>query len=228
MVGGMAPYGQYSSDDIAAELATQIETGEYPPGTRLPSETELRTHYGVAKLTVRAVLAKLGRWGLVDARRGGGVFVRRYERRPLSLSAAAGGREQFGGQLDVRFAPPPDAVADLLPGVTSVWWRRTHGQALTDTYYPQSVADLVPELRHHAPLPEPDIALLERAGMAIERRPTRILSRMPTMAEEHLFATPPNTPLTEITEALVTGDGRTVAARVTLAPGDQFVLELVL
>jgi CheY-like chemotaxis protein len=55
----------------------RIATGEWQAGTKLPAHTELAETYGVAPLTVRQVIARLEREGLVVREHGRGTFVRR-------------------------------------------------------------------------------------------------------------------------------------------------------
>ncbi len=54
-----------------------IESLEFPPGRRLPSERELADTYDVSRITVRQALDLLAREGLIRRRRGrlGGTFV---------------------------------------------------------------------------------------------------------------------------------------------------------
>jgi DNA-binding transcriptional regulator YhcF (GntR family) len=65
---GVAPYRQ-----ITAWLYAVIRNAT--PGTRLPSNVALATHFGVARMTIRAAVAELAHDGLVVARQGSGVFV---------------------------------------------------------------------------------------------------------------------------------------------------------
>jgi GntR family transcriptional regulator, phosphonate transport system regulatory protein len=60
---------------IAATLTAEIAGGSYGPGTRLPTEARLAQRFGVNRHTVRHALASLAAAGLVQARRGAGVFV---------------------------------------------------------------------------------------------------------------------------------------------------------
>jgi GntR family transcriptional regulator len=55
---------------VAADLRAAVSGGEYPPGSRLPSETELARRYGVARGTVRQALATLAAEGLVSTTKG--------------------------------------------------------------------------------------------------------------------------------------------------------------
>jgi GntR family transcriptional regulator len=60
---------------IADELRHGIDTGEYPAGRRLPSETELVSTYQVARLTARRAVRALAEEGLVEVIPGRGAFV---------------------------------------------------------------------------------------------------------------------------------------------------------
>lgn len=69
---------------LADGLRKKILTGEYSPGSKLPSEAELMASWDVARGTVRQALAVLGGEDLTEARKGSGVWVRdASERRAL-------------------------------------------------------------------------------------------------------------------------------------------------
>jgi GntR family transcriptional repressor for pyruvate dehydrogenase complex len=65
---------------IADQLRTLIEGGEFTPHTRLPAERELAAQLGVSRPSVREALIALEVEGLVEVRMGSGIYVR--ERRP--------------------------------------------------------------------------------------------------------------------------------------------------
>jgi len=67
--------GKQLTEEIAAELSHRIQSGEFLPGQRLPSERELSAHYSVSRPVVREALSHLKSGGLVEARAGSGVFV---------------------------------------------------------------------------------------------------------------------------------------------------------
>lgn len=72
-----APGGQ---DDlvyvrVAADIAVRIASGELAPGTRLRSERDLATHYGVAYGTMRRATQHLREQGLIVTIHGRGTFV---------------------------------------------------------------------------------------------------------------------------------------------------------
>ncbi|BDX30300.1 GntR family transcriptional regulator [Mycobacterium antarcticum] len=65
------PYRQ-----IAGMLREAISSGQLSAGERLPSESALIEHFGVARMTVRQAVQELRSEGLANAEHGRGVFVR--------------------------------------------------------------------------------------------------------------------------------------------------------
>lgn len=60
---------------VRDKLREQITSDDYRPGDRLPSEATLTEEYGVSRTVVREAIASLRADGLVESRRGAGVFV---------------------------------------------------------------------------------------------------------------------------------------------------------
>jgi GntR family transcriptional repressor for pyruvate dehydrogenase complex len=60
---------------IREGLRKAIVAGEYEPGARLPSESQLTETHGVSRTVIREALAGLRAGGLVESRQGAGVFV---------------------------------------------------------------------------------------------------------------------------------------------------------
>ncbi|MDQ0322599.1 DNA-binding FadR family transcriptional regulator [Pararhizobium capsulatum DSM 1112] len=56
-------------------LRRAIAAGQFPPGTKLPSESRLSQAHGVSRTVVREAIAALRADRLVEARQGAGVFV---------------------------------------------------------------------------------------------------------------------------------------------------------
>lgn len=69
--GGNVPI--YS--EIQRDVERQILSGAWPPGTRIPSETELVARYGCARMTVNKAMSNLAASGLIIRRRRSGSFV---------------------------------------------------------------------------------------------------------------------------------------------------------
>jgi GntR family transcriptional regulator len=68
--GGAPLYHQ-----LKQALTDQIVSGQWPPGTELPSEHELCRHFSVSRGTLRRALADLALHGLVRRQQGRGTFV---------------------------------------------------------------------------------------------------------------------------------------------------------
>ncbi|CAM5536611.1 FadR family transcriptional regulator OS=Streptomyces alboniger OX=132473 GN=CP975_07570 PE=4 SV=1 [Streptomyces alboniger] len=63
------------SEQVIAELRKQISSGEWPVGSRIPTEPELVEQLGVARNTVREAVRALAHNGMLDIRQGSGTFV---------------------------------------------------------------------------------------------------------------------------------------------------------
>lgn len=75
----MEPAAELASDSlherILADVRGRILSGEWPPGHRIPFETELSRQFGCSRMTVNKVLSQLARAGLIERRRKAGSFV---------------------------------------------------------------------------------------------------------------------------------------------------------
>lgn len=76
--------------DIADDLRSRIQAGEFPVGSQLPGIAALQAHYGgVALGTVRAAQQRLVEDGMLRTQQGVGAFVTATEsRRDLDVVAA--------------------------------------------------------------------------------------------------------------------------------------------
>ncbi|WP_405815396.1 FadR family transcriptional regulator [Streptomyces sp. NBC_01390] len=63
------------SEQVIAALRNQITSGEWPVGSRIPTEPELVAQLGVARNTVREAVRALAHNGLLDIRQGSGTYV---------------------------------------------------------------------------------------------------------------------------------------------------------
>jgi GntR family transcriptional regulator len=61
---------------VADRLRAPIESGEWPAGYRLPSESQLMEQFSVSRVTVRLAINALRGEGLIVTRQGRGSFVR--------------------------------------------------------------------------------------------------------------------------------------------------------
>lgn len=67
-------------EEVFEQIATDVLTGEMPPGEALPSERRLAELLGVSRPAVREALKRLSAAGLVEVRQGDVTTVRDFRR----------------------------------------------------------------------------------------------------------------------------------------------------
>jgi len=60
---------------VADAIMASIQSGDYEPGSRLPSERDLAASFKVSRPTIREAMIALEIRGLVEARQGSGIYV---------------------------------------------------------------------------------------------------------------------------------------------------------
>jgi GntR family transcriptional regulator len=60
---------------IANDIAARIDTGEYPPGSKIPSYSQIAKLYSVSISTAQRAVIVLRERGLVQGAQGRGVYV---------------------------------------------------------------------------------------------------------------------------------------------------------
>jgi GntR family transcriptional regulator len=173
--------------------------GTFPPGAKLPSESELRQQWGVGAKTVRAALDQLRAEGLVVGRQGVGSFVREQivpRRLSTDITTSMGWYHTLArqgltpaGKTVVSTEPASALVAEWLgiePGTPVTVRDRllgTEGQPpimLAASHFPAWVTERVPELTDptRGGMPE-----LLRGGFGPTYSTDVLTVRMPTSAE---------------------------------------------
>ncbi len=71
---------------ISEQLRQQIVKGEYLPGDKLPSESQLIAEFKASRITIRRAIANLVKQGLVITHQGKGVFVTQRRKVAYTLS----------------------------------------------------------------------------------------------------------------------------------------------
>src|SRR5580693_179493 len=79
---------------LISELQRRMESGEYPPGSLLPSEHQLSAEFAIARPTVVRALRVLRQEGWIETQQGKGSFVR-------GRPALAGAQGQPHGQVEL-------------------------------------------------------------------------------------------------------------------------------
>lgn len=67
--------GRNLTDEVVASLSRRIEAGEFPAGSKLPSEGVIVQQEQVSRTVVREAISRLQAAGLVETRHGIGTFV---------------------------------------------------------------------------------------------------------------------------------------------------------
>ena len=62
--------------DVIDILMKRIQEGQYPPGSKLPSEDQLAREFGISRVSLREGLRVMSEDGILFRRQGSGTFVR--------------------------------------------------------------------------------------------------------------------------------------------------------
>lgn len=177
---------------VAEQLRSRIRDGQFPQGSRLPTERELVETFQVSSKTIKAALDQLRNEGLIFSRQGVGVFVREQPTK-RKVGADRSWRDilkrhglKDASVVTVRREPcPPEVAEDLgIEAGTEVTVRdrllRAEGEPpdiLARSWHPDWVLELVPDLAD--PTKGGMIGMHERVGMQLHffdvvssRRPT--------------------------------------------------------
>jgi GntR family transcriptional regulator len=163
------PAGWYAGDRqpkylrIHSNLRERITSGQWPPGSPLPSQRELADEFGVSIMTLRQALQLLTDEGLVETRHGSGTFAAAHYTYDLGhLRSFASDLSAQGAEITTKLlaaeavTPPADVGARLgAPGevLRLRRLRLSGGRPLIvqTSYLPAALAHVVePEnLGHH-------------------------------------------------------------------------------
>lgn len=247
-MSGQASERELKYQRIARELRASIERGDVGPGERLPGENELMASYGVARMTARQALGVLQAEGVVEARKGAGVFVREFRpvrRRGIERLAGAGWREgrsvwevDVAGRVfevdsvTVGEGEAPAAVAAVLElGEEQAACVRRRRYLLDGKPVLLATSWLSADLVAGTPVTEPDTgpggiyARLAELGRRPARFREEIRSRMPTPDESRDLALPAGVPVTLIARTAYDTEGRPVEVNEMTLDSSAYVLE---
>jgi len=234
---------------IADHLRVAIAQGRLGAGDQLPSEAQMMTHYGVARMTARNALRLLQDEGLITAEHGRGVYVRarppvrrlasdRFAQRHRKEGKAAFDieAEQHGvtpqvDQLTVTEATAPPEVADRLKVSENSPVLVRNRRYLLDGRPVETAISYVPaDLARGTPIADPNpgpggiYARLEEQGNTLERFTEEVSARMPTPEEVRRLALPPGVPVFRLVRTAYDIDGRAVEVCDTIMAADAYVL----
>jgi GntR family transcriptional regulator len=72
---GSATMPKYPYEVVADSIRERIESGTYPPGSKLPSRAELCVEFGVSDIVIGSAMRILKSEGLTETLPGVGVYV---------------------------------------------------------------------------------------------------------------------------------------------------------
>ncbi|KRV47638.1 GntR family transcriptional regulator [Wenjunlia vitaminophila] len=196
---------------LAAALRREIDNGVYPPGARLPSESELSARFGASRNTVRNGLKLLVSEGLVTSSQGLGYDVRSHEVFELNASrfenltfpqngdsyttdvTNAGRRPHQTLRVEMRPAPPDIAERLKVEAGSKTVLRFCHRYvddvpwSTQATYYPGWLMERAPRLTEPGDIAEGTTRYLTGAGVEQVGYFDEIATRMPTPEEARLL-----------------------------------------
>ena len=225
---------------VIDELRRRIESGEYPPGSLLPSEHQLSDEFQIARPTVVRALRVLRQDGWIETQQGKGSFVRG---RPAlaGLESPRTGEQALnrdesrepGDLIEAGIAAPPARVAALLgaAGKGEVLARkrvvRQDGEAseLVTWWVPAALADGT-DLSEAEPLHGGVRGhLARRKGIRVDHVLEQVTARHPTSQEARLLDVGKSAPMLAMYVAARDASGGPVLVLEVVMPGDRHELE---
>ena len=104
-----------ATDRIRTTILERIRSGQWPPGTPLPSERELMEEFRVSRIPLREAIAGLRALGVLHTRPGSGTRVRRVDAgtvaQLLPLLVTLEGERTFHQVFDLRLAVESQTAA---------------------------------------------------------------------------------------------------------------------
>lgn len=231
------------AERIAANIRYLIMSGEWEPGMKLPTNSELMADYGTSNVTVQRALGILKDELLLEGRAGSGVYVR--ARAPQTIIPASsiapsepgqpyrwlteGGRRGQRGSnrvLQVAEVKPPKRVARILgleSGDTTVLRTRIgllddEPAEMTYSYYPVELARGT-RLTDRRRIPGGSPTLLAEMGYPPREQEDEVAARMATTEEYELLEIPGDTPVIEVFRVVYSDDRRPIEVTVMVKPG---------
>lgn len=239
------PYRQ-----IADDLRAAIDAGHLRAGDKLPSESELTGHYGVARMTVRQAIQELRTEGRVVAEHGKGVFVRtpapvrrlasdRFARKHREAGQAAflaeaekAGVRPTVDQIEVTRTEPTADIRERL--------RLTAGERIVSrsrryladdrpievavSFLPLGIADGTLIVEQNTG-PGGIYARLEEAGHTLDHFVEEVTARMPTGEERRRLELPDGVPVLVVVRTAYDTTGTPVEVCDTVKAAPAYVLE---
>jgi GntR family transcriptional regulator len=225
---------------VIDELRRRIESGEYPPGSLLPSEHQLSDEFQIARPTVVRALRVLRQDGWIETQQGKGSFVRGRpalagleSRRTGEQALNRDESREPGDLVEAGIIAPPARVAALLgrTGEGEVLARRRvvrqDGEAseLVTWWVPAAVAEGT-DLAGSEPLHGGVRGhLSRRKGIRVDHVLEQVTARHPTSQEAKLLGVGRSAAMLAMYVAARDASGEPVLVLEVVMPGDRHELE---
>lgn len=223
---------------VAEHLERLIESGEYPPGTRLDNEIMLAEQLGLSRPTMRRAIEYLVDRGLLVRKRGVGTqVVQPKVRRPVELSSlyddlASTGRQPRTDVLSFTVEEPSEVIAEALavPAGGKVYaferLRYTGDEPLSimRNWVPQDVVRLDAESLRDRGLYQ----ILRGSGITLKVASESIGAREARVAEARLLDEKRGAPLLTMTRTAYDETGRAVEYGSHLYRASRYTFEITL
>jgi DNA-binding GntR family transcriptional regulator len=225
---------------VIDELRRRIESGEYPPGSLLPSEHQLSEEFRIARPTVVRALRVLRDDGWIETQQGKGSFVRGRPalagletRRPGEEALNRDESAESGELIDVGVSSPPLRVTALLgladgadviarrrlarldgePSELVTWWVPATLAYGTDL---ASESPLIGGVRAH---------LARRKGVRVDHVVEQVVARHPAAREAKLLGVGKTAAMLALYVTGRDASGAPVLVLEVVMPGDRQELE---
>ncbi|PSL02755.1 DNA-binding GntR family transcriptional regulator [Haloactinopolyspora alba] len=223
---------------VAQHLEQLIESGAYPPGTRLDNEIDLADQLGLSRPTMRRAIEYLVDRGLLVRKRGVGTqVVQPKVRRPVELSSLYDDLRDSGKQprtdvLSFEVQEPSEVVAQALglDDSAEVYVIRRLRYAADDplsimtNYVPTTLIDLDADVLRRSGLYE----VIRTAGITLKIATQSIGGRAARAPEARLLAEKPGAPLLTMTRVAYDEAGRAVEYGSHVYRASLYTFELTL
>lgn len=234
---------------LANYLRDGILSGEYPPGSKLPSTRALVELYGVAPQTIKNANDMLAEEGLVRSHRGSGIFARPHRQRTMVPSAykapaAPGEAYPWIGEaekqglravstlLDVGEVGPPADVKEIMNlGEGGVAVLRCQilsldGEPaeLVKSYYPIELARGT-KLAERKRIKGGSPRLLADMGFPPMRCVDKVSARLPTPEQVKALKSPTKLPILRTLRVTYSTDNRVIEVTIMAKAGHLYELQ---
>ncbi|MEW1545888.1 GntR family transcriptional regulator [Streptomyces tsukubensis] len=199
---------------VADAIRHGIASGDYPPGSPLPSEAQLIERYEVSRPTVRNAISALRTEGLIEVRHGKGSFVKGTPTPHLTIerTLTRTGTAYTSGEPGWEQTQPPavyrtrttadtgpllglDEGEELFGADRTLTDPATGARALHTLLIPFTTADQAPALAENPAAPVEEIyTALAQAGHKLTWSET-VRARMPQSDERTVLELPDATPV---------------------------------